>query len=558
LTTRDLDDTDTLEPLLLALRRRWRIIVVCVLLGLAASIALSKAQQRQYTASASILFRDPGIDQQLFGYSAFSPSNDQPSQAATNMALVSLPTVDSRTGAALHMSSTEVSSAISVSGVGQANIAQINATAPDPALAARIASTYAQQYVRFSRQAARAQIFGAQELVEKQLHALPPAERDGTVGQGLRTRAKELIEISALQTGNAEVVQPAAVPTSPSAPNTKRNAVIGGFIGLLLGLGLAFLAERFDRRIRDCSELEEVYGVGVLGAVPFSRALARHGLQRPPGATGEAFGILRARLRYFSADDDVRCLLITSALPHEGKTTIAVNLAIAEALAGSTRTVLVEADLRQPTLERRLGLPAGPGLTEILTRSANLTSAVRRVDVRGAGGSNGTTAAFSVITAGAMPPNPVEPLESRAMIEFLTALSERFDLVILDTSPPSVVPDAIPLMRLVTGVVIVARKKIITRDAARQLRDQLTNLRAPTLGVVANAMPASSTGYSEHGAAAQSAEGAPTLTHQPRQGEYKRLRPLPALSADFLEPEFGTAEPDLVPDADLQNFPADR
>ena len=283
MTTRDLEDSDTLEPLLSVLRRRWRIIVVCFVLGLAAAVALSKAQQAEYTASASILFRDPGLDQQLFGYSVSSPSNDQPSQAATNMALVSLPTVESRTSAALHMSSEAVRSAISVSGVGQANIAQINATSPDPAVAARIATAYAQQYVLFSQEEARAQISGAQELVEKQLQALPPAERDGTVGQGLRTRANELTELSALQTGNAEVVQSAAVPTSPSAPNTKRNAVIGSFIGLLLGFGLAFLAERFDRRIRDSSELEEVYGLGVLGAVPFSRALAPRRLQLPSG-----------------------------------------------------------------------------------------------------------------------------------------------------------------------------------------------------------------------------------------------------------------------------------
>ena len=191
MTTGDLDDNDTLEPLLSVLRRRWRIIVVCLLLGLAASIALSKAQQNEYTASASILFRDPGIDQQLFGYSAFSPSTDQPSQAATNIALVSLPTVESRTSAALHMSSEAVRSAISVSGVGQANIAQINATAPDPALAARIATTYAQQYVLFSQEAARAQISGHNNSSRSSFEALPPAERDGTVGQGLRTRANE-------------------------------------------------------------------------------------------------------------------------------------------------------------------------------------------------------------------------------------------------------------------------------------------------------------------------------------------------------------------------------
>ena len=469
--------------------------MVCVLLGLLASIAVSEVQQTEYTASASILFRESGVDQELFGYSAFQPSNDQPSQAATNLALVSLPLVASRTAGALHLSDSAVSSAIAVSGVGQANIAQISATDPDPVLAARIANTYARQYLALSQEANAAQVSSAQALVQKELQALPPAERFGTVGQGLRTRANQLTELSALQTGNAEVVQPAVVPTSPSAPSTKRNAVIGGFIGLLLGFGLAFLVERFDRRIRDASELEEVYGVGVLGAVPFSRPLAMRRLQLRPGTASEAFGNLRARLRYFNVAHDVRSLLVTSALPHEGKTTTAINLAVAEALAGSTRTVLVEADLRQPTLERRLGLRAGPGLTEILTHNANLTAAIRRVPVDGAGRSNGTTAGFSVLAAGALPPNPINLLESRAMIDLLAVLSARFDLVILDAPPPSVVPDALPLMRLVTGVIIVARKNVTTRDAARQLRVQLSNLHVPLLGVVANGMSGESAGY---------------------------------------------------------------
>ncbi len=112
---------------------------------------VSEVQQTEYTASASILFRESGVDQELFGYSAFQPSTDQPSQAATNLALVSLPLVASRTAGALHMSHSAVSSAITVSGVGQANIAQINATDTDPVLAARIANTYARQYLALRR-----------------------------------------------------------------------------------------------------------------------------------------------------------------------------------------------------------------------------------------------------------------------------------------------------------------------------------------------------------------------------------------------------------------------
>lgn len=499
------------------------MILVCVVLGLLASVALSKLQRTEYTASSSILFRDNGVDQGLFGYSVFLPSTDQPSEAATNMALVSLPTVASRTAAALHMDRYAVSSAVSVTGVGQANIAQISATAPDPVLAARIANAYAQQFVLFRQQADRGEISGAAALVQKQLQALPPTERSGAVGQDLQTRANELTELSALQTGNAEFVQAAAVPTSPSAPHTKRNALIGILVGLLIGFGVVFLAERFDRRIRDSSELEGAYGVSVLGTIPFSSTVAITGVHSRSDASAEAFGILRARLRYFHVDHDVRSLLITSALPYEGKTTVAVNLAIAEAVTGSTKTVLVEADLRHPMLERRFGLPPGPGLTEILTRKAKLDAVIRHVDVPGAGTHNGGSAGLSVITAGRLRPNPVELLESRAMVDLLSTLSERFDLVILDAPPPSVVPDAIPLIRLVTGVVIVARRNVITRDAAQELARQLNKLHAPTLGVVANEIPSKSSGYKRYAYEARPSGAAPATTDQPHTKESERL-----------------------------------
>ena len=249
-----------------------------------------QSQPTEYVATASVLFRNSGIDQELFGFSAFDPNTDQASTAATNMALVSLPVVPSRTAAALHMSESSVRAAITVSGVGQANIAQVNAMAADPHLAARIANTYAQQFVLFEQETDKAKISGAQELVERQIEALPVAERDGPVGQGLQTRANQLMDLAALQTGNAQVVQAASVPTAPAAANTKRNAIVGILLGALLGLGLAFLAERFNRRIRDLSELEDAYGVAVLGAVPFSRTVAAAGVKPSSGAAAAAFG----------------------------------------------------------------------------------------------------------------------------------------------------------------------------------------------------------------------------------------------------------------------------
>jgi receptor protein-tyrosine kinase len=518
------NDNVTVEQTLRVLRRRWPLVLVCVAVVAAAAVGFSLAQRKAYTASASLLFRDPGFDQKLFGTSYFVPNTDPTREAATNIDLASLPTIASRTAAELNLSAGRVRSEVSVSGVGQANVAQIEATDQSPALAARMANAYAHQYVLYRQQADRAKIAGAQRLVQEQLAHLNTPQRYGAVGQSLLNRGNQLGVLAALQTGNAEVAQAAGVPTSPTSPQTKRNGVLGGLLGLLVGLALAFGAERFDRRVRDAAELEEAYGVPVLGAVPDSESYAAAGTKALPTSDAEAFALLRARLRYFNVDRDVQSLLVTSAFPGDGKTTVALNLALAEAVAGNAKIVLLEADLRRPALARRLGIRQTPGLAEILSRNATLDSALHVVPAPGRPHRNGSTTAFSIITAGAIPPNPAELIESRAMIDLLSALTERFDLVIIDSPPTSVVSDAIPLMRLVSGVVIVSRIGLTTRDAARHLREQLTKLKASTLGVVANAMPAKGRGYYGYGYYRDGYEidGAPELAPEASNGALPR------------------------------------
>jgi succinoglycan biosynthesis transport protein ExoP len=488
-------EATNLYQLLFVLRRRWRLLAASIVLVAAAAVGFSLLQQNEYTASASLLFRNTQFDQELFGSNFTTGVVDPTRDAATNLDLVSLPTVAARTAAALHLPKAVVRSELSVSGVGQANVAQVSATNPSPVRAAEIANTYAQQYVLFRQQADRSKIAAAQQLVRKQLAALAPTQRYGFVGQSLENRANQLGILAALQTGNAEVVQPAGVPGSPSSPQTKRNGVLGGLLGLLLGVGLVFLTERLDRRVRQPSELEDAYGVPVLGAVPESSAYSAAGARALPSVETEAFALLRARLRYFNVDRDIRSLLVTSATPGEGKTTVAVNLAVAEAAAGNSKVVLLEADLRRPALRERLGTGSQPGLAEILSRNATLDEALCTINLPGRQNGNGPTATFSVVPAGALPPNPAELVESRAMIDLLSALTEQFDLVIIDSPPASVVSDAIPLMRLVSGAVIVSRIGVTTRDAARHLREQLRKLKAPVLGVIANAMPTNGRGY---------------------------------------------------------------
>lgn len=483
------DRNAQLGQVLRALRRRWWIVIACVVFTGGAAILFSTRQVKQYTASASLLFQDPGFDQMVFGSNFAQPTADPTRQAATNIDLVSLPTVAARTSRALGGKITpgRVRAEVSVAASGQADIASISATDSSPVEAAVIANTYAKQYIRYRQQADRAKVAGAQTSVRHDLAQLTPSQRTSAVGQSLLNRANQLQILASLQTGNAELAQAATTPTSPSSPKTERNGIIGILVGLMLGLAIALLVDRFDQRLRDSAAVEEAYAVPILGVVPASGAFAASHANDPlQGAEAEAFGLLRARLRYFNVDRELRSILVTSAMPNDGKTTIALHLAIADAIAGA-RVVLVEADLRRPTLAERLDLRKGPGLADVVSRNVTLESALVSVGEPDFGPhGSGSHPVIDVLPAGAIPPNPAEMIESASMRELLVTLTEQYDIVIIDSPPVSVVADAIPLMRQVSGLVIVSRIGQTSRGSAEHLRQQLVKLNAPTLGVIAN------------------------------------------------------------------------
>ncbi len=478
-----------LDHVFRVLRNRGALIGLCTLLAGLTALGLSLAQAKTYSASAGLLFRDAQLDQKLFGSTSLPPSTDPTREAATNVNLLGLEAVAQRTATALGGGQTPagVAGEVSVSPEGQSDIVAVTAADHDPALAAKLANTYAQEFIAFRRDADRAKIAGAQQLVQTQLTQLArQGQRTGANVASLQNRAEELGILASLQTGNAELVQPAQTPATPSSPRTKRNVGLGLVLGLLLGIAAALLLERLDRRIKDVGELEDLYGLPVLCDVPESQALSSdpaggiHGF-----AVTEAFSMLRARLRYFNIDREIRSLMVTSVGPAEGKTTVAQNLAAAAASSGSTRVLLIEADLRRPRLAANLDLAGAPGLAEILTHGVSLPEVVQRVSLA-PGDSGRAEKTLDVIVAGINPPNPAELLESEKMGDLLDRLAAIYDLVILDTPPAGLIADAIPLMSRVGGVVIVSSIGTSTRDGAAKFRHQLTRLDAPLLGVIAN------------------------------------------------------------------------
>ena len=485
-----------------ALRRRWWLVLMCWLIVVATAAAWSFTATKEYSAVAGLLFRDPGFDQKLFGTTFLAPNKDPAREAATNVKLVSLDIVAQRTAPSFPgLTAEDISSKIQAEAEGESDVVSVTATDHDPARARELANVFARQYIAYRRDSDRAKIRGAQALVQQRINTLTPSQRLNAEGRALSARSDQLQVLASLQTGNAELVQLASTPTSPSSPKVVRNLVIAAALGLLLGVCVTLLFHRLDRRLREPDELEEAFGFPVIGAIPRSTAFARATAQIVPNeiriahGEAEAFRLLRARMRYFNIDREVRTVLVVSALPADGKTTVAVHLAAAAASSGAS-ALLLEADLRRPTVSQRVGSAASLGLAEVLTHGAELSDVTREISIQnGVSDPSADRASFDLITAGFPPPNPHELIESKRMADLLPELSSDYDLVVIDTPPLLSVSDAIPLIGRVDGVLIVSRLGATTSDAARQLAFELRGLNAPVLGVVANGLRSRSQAY---------------------------------------------------------------
>jgi receptor protein-tyrosine kinase len=471
------------------LRQRAPLIAICVLLTGGAAFVLSKAQHKEYTATAHILFRNAQLDQQAAGLQVVNQTNPQP-QADTNLKLATLPRVAAETATALDhgLTQKQVSNAISVGQESDTDLASVSATWTSPAFAAQMANTYAQKVIA-DRQRADANYYAnALEAVNLEFKALTPTQQRGVEGADLKDRASSLQILNQLQSGEVQLEQAASPPSGPSSPKIVRNTLLGAFVGLLLGLGLAFLLYRIDRRLREPSDLEDVYRVPLLAVVPESSALRQPqsgtgSMRQLPPAEAEIFGLLRAHIRYFNVDRQMKLMVIVSAAPGDGKTTVARNLAMAAATVGS-RVLYVEADLRRPVAAGCFGIASAPGLSEVLLGEDTLGNAVQTVEFAARKGAN--QGVDVLVAGGVLPPNPPQVMESLAMETLLDSARSDYDLVVIDTPPLVLLPDAFPLIRRADGVVIVSRLGQNRSDVASRLGETLEGVDAPVVGVVAN------------------------------------------------------------------------
>ena len=306
----------------------------------------------------------------------------------------------------------------------------------------------------------------------------------------------------------ASVLEHALRPTYPVSPKPLQNGVIGGLLGLMLGVGAAFLLEQLDTTLRTKEDVERVLApLPVIATIPLAPLAKEWDLfmeSSPNSPQSEAIRILRTNIQFFSVDRPIRRVLVTSPFASDGKTTVATNLAAGIAATGSN-VLLIETDLRKPVVRQYFDAAGIPGLSDVLSGQAELRQAIMKSRIPN----------LSIVVAGPTPPNPSELLGSERMASLLDSASEMFDIVILDTPPALPVTDASILAPHTDGVILVVRAGQTQSNKAQDVTRNFDRLGVRVLGIAVNALERDADGgYYYHY----------QYAHQPLPGDGERRR----------------------------------
>ena len=435
-----------LRQLLRALRRRWKFALVVFMLGIVGAGVLTTTMSPSYQSQARVYVTATSTATlDAYNLSVYSAQRVASyADLAKDPAL--LQRVIKRVG--LDMTPDELAPNVSAAAVPSTVILQVTVTNGDPQTARELARAEANEIVKL----------------------VSVLEAPGTEIKGKEVPSPII----------ARLAGDASFDANPVSPKLGINLTVGALLGLLVGIAGAVLREMFDSSIKSPEDLAEATDAAVMAVVPYDSSVPKHPLisdREGSNERVEAFRVLRTNLQFVDLDSERQMLVITSALPDEGKTVTATNLAITLAQTGR-RVLILDCDFRKPRVARLLGLENSVGLLTILVGRAPLAECVQQ-----------HSSGVDFLGTGPIPPNPAEVLETQAMRDLLGTIRDMYDVVIIDAPPMLPVADPAILAPMADGVLLVTRHGKTSKDFVRQTVERLDAVGSRVFGVVLNMAP---------------------------------------------------------------------
>jgi Mrp family chromosome partitioning ATPase/capsular polysaccharide biosynthesis protein len=484
---------------------KWLILAI-VVLATGASYAYLNQRPKRFEASTQVYFQDSSVAGLLNPNAASDPERNLQNQAR----LLKSRAVAAEVAKQINYPGSPASllGKVTVRMTSGSDFLTVTGQFSDANTAAKIANAFANAFIQIRTSRQRREIDAQLSELTVQLRRLSGAQATSGERQDLRSSIRDLQLARSLPSASAQLVDPALAPGVPVYPRPKRGALFAFFVALLGAVGLAYLLERFDRRLRRVEDVESMFREPLLAVIPESQhpAAVEDGMPALSPGLREPFRTLRTNLELAGLDQPVRTILVVSAGPNAGKSTIVRNLALAFREAGSDVAV-VDADFRRPSMSKQLGVESHTGFVNVLTGQADFADALVpvtahgpeyesstvAVDVHTVPGGNGAgqrQATLSLLAGGPPPADPQAMLSASRTHDALSELAARHDLVLIDTPPLLAVSDAIPLLNHVDGVVVVTRMEQSSRKEVLDLQRLIARVPGVrVLGVVVNGVP---------------------------------------------------------------------
>lgn len=511
------DEALDLRDYLRVFKRRWKAIALVAVLSVAAALALSLRQENRYRAEAELLIRQSD-SATIIADSPIINANEAARRLNNEVRFFESGEMR-RAVAAVYDGPLDVDDVKASVASGTSDVVIAHLVAADPDEAARLVNLYTQTFIEVRRQRQTDELLAVGREIQAQIDQLdariaeirkPLSDLEAEAAENpgdseLAAQVEEVrsqlapqlnplegqrsfyssqiedLELTATitQTSGAQVLTEAEPPDEPISPNPVRDAVLALVLGLILGMGIAYVLDSLDERIRSLADLELVSGgLPTLALIPEVEKGHTETFiavrDEPTSAQAEAFRSLRTAVKFAGLERPVKVIQVTSSSQSEGKTTTISNLGVALAQGGD-RVAIVCCDLRRPKLQARFGVDLTPGFTDVLLGEATLAEALRRYDNN-----------VLILPAGTPPPNPSELLSSSRAAAVITALAEEFDAVLIDSPPVLPVTDALVVSRVADATLLIADSRSTARKSLTRTIAMLRQVNAPILGIVLN------------------------------------------------------------------------